>query len=99
MRHGAIGRPPNTVLAHRMYLTPERFSEIAPAGNLRDYNPGIGVQSRRWKRNRRGCRELEFRPTPRTMGGVKGVAEPSAEMRFPVLAIRNDSFPFQGGAA
>jgi hypothetical protein len=27
-------------------LTPERFNEIAPAGNLRDYNPGIEIQSR-----------------------------------------------------
>ena len=50
----AIGRPtPNTVWAHRMHLTPKWFDEIAPAGNLRDYNPGIEIQAMRWKGNGR----------------------------------------------
>src|SRR5580704_10426356 len=75
MHHGAIGRPPNTVLAHRMYLTPERFNEIAPAGNLRDYNPGIEIQSRRWKRNGRGLSRTRIQVYARcdgATGGLKG---------------------------
>jgi hypothetical protein len=36
-----------------MHLTPERFDEIAPAGNLRDYNPGTEIQAMRWKGNGR----------------------------------------------
>jgi len=53
--HGRLDARPNTVLAHRIHLAPERLSEIAPDRNLRDYNPGIEIQSRRWKRNLRGC--------------------------------------------
>src|SRR5580700_5640737 len=55
--------------------TPERFNEIAPAGNLRDYNPGIEIQSRRWKRNGRGLSRTRIQVYARcdgATGGLKG---------------------------
>ena len=73
MHHGAIGRPtPNTVLAHRMHLTPKWFDEIAPAGNLRDYNPGIEIQAMRWKGNGRDA-------VANSNSGVRKVRRPAVK--------------------
>ena len=74
---GRLGARPNTAWRIGSICRPERFNEIAPAGNLRDYNPGIGIRSERWKRNGRGLsrtRIQAYATCDVATGGLKGAA-------------------------